>query len=73
MLAWPEFSMEPEELLDAGERVVMLFCMKATGVSSGLALEPQDAMVFKVSDGKVVRIDYYNNRSEALKNVDLEE
>ena len=69
--AWSEFSMEPEEFLDVGEHVVMFVRMKATGVSSGLPLERQDAMVFAVRDGKVVRLDYYNNRAEALRAVGL--
>ena len=70
--AWSEFSMEPEEFLDVGDEVVMFVCMKATGVSTGLTLERQDAMVLAVRDGKVVRLDYYNNRADALKAVGLE-
>jgi ketosteroid isomerase-like protein len=71
--AWSEFTMEPEEFLDAGEWVVMFVRMKATGASSGLVLERQDAMVFAVRDGKVLRLDYYNNRTEALEAVGLRE
>jgi ketosteroid isomerase-like protein len=71
--AWSEFSMEPEEFLDVGEHVVMFVRMKATGVSSGLPLERQDAMVFALRYGKVVRLDYYNNRTEALEAVGLHE
>ena len=70
--AWSEFSMEPEEFLDVGDEVVMFVCMKATGVSTGLTLERQDAMVFAVRGGKVVRLDYYNNRADALKALGLE-
>jgi ketosteroid isomerase-like protein len=70
--AWSEFTMEPEEFPDVDEHVLMFVRMKATGVSSGLALERQDAMVFAVRDGKVVRLDYYNNRTEALEAVGLE-
>lgn len=69
--AWSEFSMEPEELLDVGDEVVMFVRMTATGVSTGLTLERQDAMVFAMRGGKVVRLDYYNNRTEALKAVGL--
>ena len=71
--AWSEFSMAPEEFLDVGDEVVMFVYMKATGVSTGLTLERQDAMVFAVRDAKVVRLDYYNNRTDALKAVGLEE
>jgi ketosteroid isomerase-like protein len=71
--AWSHFTMEPEEFLDIGERVVMVFRMRATGLSSGVVLERQDAMLFTVRDGKVVRVDYYNDRAEALKAAGLAE
>lgn len=71
--AWAEFSMEPEEFLDAGERVVSVFRMKATGRSSGVAVERQDAMVWEVREGKIVRLDYYNNRQRALEAAGLRE
>jgi ketosteroid isomerase-like protein len=69
--AWSEYAMEPEEFLDAGERVVAFILQKATGHGSGVALERHDAMVFEVRDGKIVRLDYYNNRDQALKAVGL--
>jgi ketosteroid isomerase-like protein len=71
--AWSSFTMEPEEFLDVGERVVMVFRMKATGLSSGVALERQDAMVFTVRGGKVLRLEYYNSRQQALESVGLSE
>ena len=70
-VAWSEFSMVPEEFVDAGERVVSVFRMKATGRGSGVPVERQDAMVWEVRDGKVVRLDYYNNREKALEAVGL--
>jgi ketosteroid isomerase-like protein len=70
--AWSEFSMKPEEFIDAGERVVSVFRMKATGRSSGVAVERQDAIVWEVRDGKIARVDYYNNRQQALEAVGLE-
>jgi ketosteroid isomerase-like protein len=71
-VAWSEFSMVPEEFVDAGERVVSVFRMKATGRGSGVPVERQDAMVWEVRDGKVVRLDYYSNRERALEAVGLE-
>jgi ketosteroid isomerase-like protein len=70
--AWSSFSMDPEEFIDAGERVVVVLRMKATGRGSGVAVERQDAIVAEVRDGMTVRIDYYNNRAQALKAVGLE-
>jgi ketosteroid isomerase-like protein len=71
--AWSEFSMELEALLDAGESVVALIRMKATGAGSGVAVERQDAMVFNVRDGKIVRLDYYNDQELARETVGLRE
>ena len=71
--AWSEYAMEPEDSLDAGERVVAFILQKTTGHGSGIALERHDAMVFEVRDAKIVRLDYYNNREQALKRVGLAE
>jgi ketosteroid isomerase-like protein len=69
--AWAEFSIEPEEMLDAGERVVAVFRLRAKGRGSGVEVERHDAMVFELREGKICRIDYYNNRRDALKAVGL--
>jgi ketosteroid isomerase-like protein len=71
--AWSNFSMDPEEFIDAGERVVVVLRMRATGRGSGVEVERQDAIIFEVRDDMVVRVDYYNNRAQALKAVGLEE
>ena len=70
--AWSEYAMEPEDFLDAGDSVVAFILQKTTGHGSGIALERHDAMVFGVLDGKIVRLEYYNNRDQALKQVGLE-
>jgi ketosteroid isomerase-like protein len=69
--AWAEFSMEAEEMLDAGERVVAVLRLRTRGRESGVEVERQDAIVFEVRDGKIWRIDYYNNRQQALEAVGL--
>ena len=71
--AFSEFSLDPKEYLDVGNAVIVLFQMKATGAGSSITVEREDAMVCKMRDQKVVRIDYYNNREQALKAVGLEE
>jgi ketosteroid isomerase-like protein len=72
--AWSDFSMEPEEFIEVGERVVALIRMTATGRGSGVRVERQDAMVWEIGqDRKFARIDYFNNREQALKAVGLAE
>ncbi|HWG08693.1 MAG TPA: nuclear transport factor 2 family protein [Solirubrobacteraceae bacterium] len=70
--AWSEFSMEPEAFIDAGERVIAVVRMKATGRGSGVSVDRQDAMVWEIGpDRRLVRVDYFNNRQQALKSVGL--
>jgi ketosteroid isomerase-like protein len=62
-----EFSVEAPEFFDVGDTVVVVFRMKVVGTGSGLSAEREDAMVLRMRDMKVWRLDYYNNREEALK------
>jgi len=65
--AWSDWTAEPQEFIDVDdERVIAVFRIKATGRSSGVAIEREDAMVFEVRDRQLTRIDYYNSRQQAL-------
>jgi ketosteroid isomerase-like protein len=70
---WSEFSLDGQEFIDAGDKVLAVFRIKAVSRGSGLTAEREDAMVCEISDGIVSRLDYYNNREQALKAVGLEE
>ncbi len=55
------------DIVDAGEhRVVVLVRMKATGRGSSVSVEREDGLVYQLRDGLITRLDYYNNRAEAL-------
>jgi ketosteroid isomerase-like protein len=69
--AWAKWSIEPEEFVDAGDRIVAVIRMKTEGQGSGVETERQDAMVITMRDGKWLRVDYYNNRKQALESVGL--
>jgi hypothetical protein len=70
---WAEYAIAPTEYIDAGERAIVVFQVSAIGAGSGIRVERQDAMVCEIRNLKAVRIDYYNNRDQALKAVGLEE
>ena len=70
--AWSEYTMEPQEFLDADDRVVVFLRQITTGQGSGVALEREDAMVVQLRDAKIICLDYYNSREQALKAVGLE-
>jgi ketosteroid isomerase-like protein len=68
-----EWTLEPEEFIDAGERVVVLARLSARGRASGVSLVRRDGMVWTVRNDKVVRLDYFNNPGEALEAAGLRE
>ena len=70
--AWAEYNLAPEEYIDAGEHAIVVFKVSATGAGSGIRVERQDAMVCEMRNLKAVRIDYHNNREQALKSIGLE-
>jgi ketosteroid isomerase-like protein len=67
--AWAKWSIEPEEFIDDGDRIVAVIRMKTEGQGSGIATERQDAMVIAIRGGKLLRVDYYNNRAQALESL----
>jgi ketosteroid isomerase-like protein len=65
--AWSDFSVDAERWIDAGDKVVFVFQLTAKGKGSGIEVKRRDAMVLTIRDDKAVRVDYYNNESEALE------
>src|SRR4051812_43760785 len=57
--AWSEFSMSPMSYLDAGDCVLVIVQMKATGALSGVEVEREDAIVFRLRAGRITQLDYY--------------
>jgi uncharacterized protein len=71
--AWGEWTYEPEQYIDAGDIVVVFIRAMTKGRSSGVELDREDGVVFKLRDGKITHIDYYNDRDQALEAVGLSE
>ena len=64
---WEEFRLEPEKLVEAGDRVVALVRAVGRGRQSGLEIDDRVAVTFTFRDGKVARVRADPDRSEALK------
>ena len=71
--AWDHFEMEVERVIDGGDRVVSLFRIRAVGAGSGIAVEREDGMVWIFREGKLVRLDYFNDQEAALEAAGLGE
>ena len=63
---WDEIRFEPLEYIDADERVVVVARLVGRGKTSGVAVDRIWAYVWTLRDGKVLRMDGYANRQEAL-------
>jgi ketosteroid isomerase-like protein len=70
---WGEFRFEPEELIDLGERVLLVGRVKGSGLSSGVAVDNDWADLFTISTGRVIREQVFFDRAEALEAAGLSE
>jgi ketosteroid isomerase-like protein len=65
--SFDEFTIEPEEFIELDEeRVLNLFRLRTRGKGSGATAEATPGWIYTVRDGKVVRIEAYLERAEAL-------
>ena len=71
--AWEEAETTLEEVLGHGDRVFVAARFHARGRASGVEVETRLYEVYTVRDGKVLRIDEYATRDEALEAAGLEE
>jgi uncharacterized protein len=62
-----DFRNEPERLIDAGDRVVAFVRVCGVGKGSGIEVETRIAHVLTFLEGKVVRVESYGDRDEALR------
>jgi ketosteroid isomerase-like protein len=71
--AWDRQRIEPERLIDAGDRVVVFQREYQRGRSSGLELVVETAAVVDLRNGRVVLIQGYMDRPAALRAAGLSE
>jgi ketosteroid isomerase-like protein len=71
---WDEFHTEPDEFIDAGDRIVVVGRWIGKGKGSGIEVEQHTAHVFTLSNGRVVRWELgHADRGQALEAVGLSE
>jgi steroid delta-isomerase-like uncharacterized protein len=69
------YTVDPVELIDAGDQVVAIAQVNGTGPASQIAMEDRDrfAFLFTLRDGRVTREQAFRNREEALRAAGLSE
>ena len=66
--AWEAVDFQYREFIDAGEHVVTILSQRMRGRTSGVELEWDSyAQVWTLRRGKVVRVQFFANREEALE------
>jgi ketosteroid isomerase-like protein len=71
--AFDEYCLDPEEFVDAGDAVIAPVHQTGRGKVSGIEADVQYILVFKLNEGKAVRVESYYDRRDALEAVGLEE
>jgi ketosteroid isomerase-like protein len=69
------YTVDPIELIDAGDQVVAVAQVNGVGLASQIAMEERDrfAFLFTIKNGRVVREQAFRNREEALQAAGLSE
>jgi uncharacterized protein len=67
-----DFKNIPEQMFDAGDRVVAFVRVEGVGTKSGAPVEARIAHVHTLRDGRVACVDSYEDREEALRRAGIE-
>ena len=70
---WRGYRVEIEEIIDAGEKVVVVDRQSGRGRESGTKFEQQTAWVYTLRNGKITRVVWFPTRAEALEAAGLSE
>ena len=62
-----ELSVTVEEMIDAGDRVVHSAHWRGRGRGSGIKVDARYHEVYTLRDGKIIRVDEYTERAEAVE------
>ena len=70
---WDEYRLDAEELIDAGERVVLVVHEQGRGKGSGVPFERGSAQVWTFHQAKVIRWELFPGKAAALEAAGLRE
>jgi ketosteroid isomerase-like protein len=69
---YPDFRVEPERFVDAGDRVVVIGVAHGTS-ASGVEISWRQGYIWEVRDGRAVRFSWFNDPAEAFAAAGIEE
>jgi ketosteroid isomerase-like protein len=70
---WQEFRIDPERVIDAGNRVVVIETRRGRGVGSEVEVTQRSGVIWTVREGLISRMETDLDPEDALKAAGLEE
>jgi ketosteroid isomerase-like protein len=70
---WDDYKVLPEEFVDRGDRVLATVRLRGRGRGSGVEIHATFYDLYTLREGKIVRMDQFTERSQALEAVELGE
>jgi hypothetical protein len=70
---WSSYHVRVDEVIDAGDRIVVLIRDRARPHDAEVEVELISGSVWEVRDGKIVRVEFCGSREEALEAAGLSE
>ena len=67
---WDDYKVLPEEYEDRGDHVVVTVRLRGRGRSSGIEIDARFYDLYTLRDGRIVRMDQFTERSQALEAVE---
>jgi ketosteroid isomerase-like protein len=68
---WEHWECEAEEFIEHGDYVVVLARYRGRGKAGGVPIETEGAHVWRMRNGKAVRLEIFADRAVALRDVGL--
>ena len=70
---WDDYKVMPEEFVDRGDCVVVTVRLRGRGRGSGVEIDARFYDVYTLRGGKIVRMEQFTERSQALEAAELGE
>ena len=70
---WEELETTPEEFIDAGDQVVAIVHFRGRGRESGIEVDTRTYGVYTLREGKMIGMEEFTERFQALEAVGLSE
>jgi ketosteroid isomerase-like protein len=69
---WSDWRFEVDDLVDAGGQVVLLYYQVGTAKGSGVEVEERAGWVYTLREGKIARVEMFQDRETALRAAGVE-